>query len=225
MATHEERTKIFVPQNKPTLKEWITTEIKRAILEGRLKAGERLNESKIAEEMSVSKSPLREAINDLVNEGFLVSEPYKGTRVKGLSKKEVEELYSLRAVLEVFAAELAIQSITERDFVVFERIVSAMEEAAKGNDIAGIVERDLEFHHYLVKLSGHGILLEVWEKIYGRLKMFMTQKDHFFKNLEEVAALHKVLFEKLQDSDIPGFKKALQDHIIHYATIAIHIFD
>ncbi len=216
--------RIFDPQDKTTLKDWVCIGIKKAISEGRLKPGDRLNESRIAEEMSVSKSPVREAVNDLVNEGILVSEPYKGTRVKDLSKKEVEELYSLRALLETFAAELAMQRITEGNLTVFERIVSTIEESARKGDIAGIVESDLEFHHYILELSGHSILLEVWSKIFTRLKLYMIQKDHFFKNLEEVAALHKELLKKLRDRDVAGFKTALNDHIVHYGAVAIDIF-
>ena len=100
-----------------------------------------------------------------------------------------------------------------------------MEDAAKQNDVPGIVRTDLEFHHYLVRLSGHSILCEVWGKIYGRLEMYMVQKDLFFKNLEEVAFLHRLLLEKLQNRDPKAFREALKDHIIHYATRAINIFD
>jgi len=225
MANLENHFKVFTAQNKQTLKEWVISEIKKAIAEGRLKPGDRLNESKMAVEMRISKSPIREAINELVNERILISEPYKGTRIRGLLKKEVEELYSLRALLEVFAVESSIQHITEEHLSSFEQIVEAMEIAAREGNVASIVEKDLEFHHNLVRLAKQGIMLEVWEKIYGRVRMYMIQKDHFFMNLEEVAILHKILLGKLKERDTEGFKKALKEHITHYATIAINIFD
>lgn len=71
-----------------------------------------------------------------------------------------------------------------------------------------------------MKLSGHDLLLEMWERIYGRISMYMGQKSRFFENLEEDASLHEELFLKIRKCDLNNIKKVLEDHIYHYAAIA-----
>jgi DNA-binding GntR family transcriptional regulator len=211
----------FQPQKKETLKDWVTKELRKAIIGGRLKPGERLNESRIAKEMNLSKTPLREAINELISIGILVNEPFKGTMVKGLTKREAQELYSLRAVLESFALDLAFKRIGVHELQDLEGIVLEMEEVAKQQDLDRIIELDLKFHHYLVELSGHQTLLDIWEKIYGRITLYVTQKSQFFNDLKEDAQLHRLLLEIIAKRDIESIKKVLGDHMYHYAETAI----
>ena len=214
----------FSPQNRVTLKESVIAEIRRAIAEGKIKSGERLNESRIAVEMGLSKTPIREAVSELIKEGILESEPFKGTKVKTLSKKEVEELYSLREILELFAINLMPKMLNKFELKVFEKIVYDMEEAAKEDDVEQLVALDLKFHQCIVNRSGHSILVEVWSLIYSRLKLYMTQKDIFSGDLIEIALLHKHLLEKMRIGNKKELSDALRKHIVHYAKKAINIF-
>lgn len=215
----------FQSQEKETLKEWVIKEIKAAIIDGRLKSQERVNESKIAEEMGLSKSPIREAVNELVKDGILVSEPFKGAVVKGLTKKEAHELYSLRAVLEAFAVDLMEKPLNPGALETMDQIVLDMKDAAHRNDLDKMIELDLKFHQYLMKLSGHQLLLEIWERIYGRISMYMGQKSRFFENLEEDAALHEALVEKIRTGEMQNIKKLLEKHIYHYSALATASLD
>src|ERR1700736_2662586 len=81
--------------------------IKRELMDGTYKPGERLLELQIAKEMNTSQGPVREALRDLEGLGLVQSERYKGTRVRGLSARELKEAYQIRAVLEELAAQLA----------------------------------------------------------------------------------------------------------------------
>ena len=215
----------FQSQEKETLKEWVIKEIKAAIIDGRLKSQERVNESKIAEEMGLSKSPIREAVNELVKDGILVSEPFKGAVVKGLTKKEAHELYSLRAVLEAFAVDLMEKPLNPDALETMDQIVLDMKDAAHRNNLDKMIELDLKFHQYLMKLSGHQLLLEIWERIYGRISMYMGQKSRFFENLEEDAALHEALVEKIRTGEMKNIKKLLEKHIYHYSALATASLD
>lgn len=215
----------FHSQEKETLKEWVIKEIKAAIIDGRLKSQERVNESKIAEEMGLSKSPIREAVQELVKDGILVSEPFKGAVVRGLTRKEAYELYSLRSVLESFAIDLINKPVPPEELKHLETIVHDMREAARRSDLDAMIELDLKFHHFIVSLSDHQLLLEIWKRIYGRISMYMGQKSRFFDNLDEDAALHERLFEKISKGDLRNIKKLLKDHIYHYSALATKSLD
>lgn len=215
----------FHSQEKETLKEWVIKEIKSAIIDGRLKSQERVNESKIAEEMGLSKSPIREAVKELVKDGILASEPFKGAVVRGLTKREAHELYSLRAVLESFAVDLMQKPVSPEALKNLEAIVLDMKNVARRNDLDGMIDLDLKFHQYLVRLSDHQLLLEIWERIYGRISMYMGQKSRFFDNLDEDAALHEALFEKIRSGDLRNIKKLLEKHIYHYSALATASLD
>jgi len=100
-----------------------------------------------------------------------------------------------------------------------------MKDAAHRNDLDKMIELDLKFHQYLMKLSGHQLLLEIWERIYGRISMYMGQKSRFFENLEEDAALHEALVEKIRTGEMQNIKKLLEKHIYHYSALATASLD
>ncbi len=194
-------------------------EITNAISDGRLQPNQKVNETRIAKEMGLSKSPVREAIQDLVKDGILTSEPFKGTVVKGLSKKEVGELYSLRAVLESFAVELAIPRLTKEDIRILETIVSGMESAADTGQKEQLFEDDLMFHRQLVKFAGHAILLDVWKSISIRIKIIIRQKGNMFSDIKDIASLHRLLIELIKNGRPKQVQEALKEHIHNHSKL------
>lgn len=214
----------LAPKDRQTLKESVIIEIKRAIFDGRLQPGQRLNEAQLAVDLGLSKAPIREAINELVSLGFLTSRPYKGARVKNLSRNEAEELYSLRSVLESFAAERAAPRLTEDDLASFEDLVERIDTAVKEQDSQAMVELDLRFHQFLVQLSGHRILMEMWARIYDRLTIYMLRRRVLFNAAGTLTRLHRDLLDELKSGDPDRIKNAVTKHINHYAAKALELF-
>lgn len=215
----------FKNQNRFTLKNHVVAEIQKAIIDGRLKPGERLNEAQISKEMGLSKSPVREAIKELTAGGILIAEPFKGTYVKGLSRKEARELFSIRRVLETFAIELMVPKISQRDLDSLGNIIAKMKIAAEKGDKKLLSDLDLNFHRQIIEISGHDLLREIWDKIVVRARIYLYQKSQVIGDLNKLYLLHKNLFELLCTKDIDVVKNCLEDHLNHTLNKALDILD
>ena len=95
------------PVEDRTLRAQVRRQILDRVLDGQFKLGERLVETALSSQLQVSRAPLREALRELVDQGILISEPYKGFRVRPVSERDLTELYSIRTALEKFAFYLA----------------------------------------------------------------------------------------------------------------------
>ncbi|MCG8637046.1 MAG: GntR family transcriptional regulator [Desulfobacterales bacterium] len=205
----------FKNQNKIPLKNKVSNEIQKAILDGRLEPGQRLNEAKIASEMGLSKSPVREAIKELTADGILIAEPYKGTYVKGLSRKEAYELFTLRKALETFAIELILPEFTPKDMALLEGIIDKMKTAMEKGRQKRLSELDMEFHRSLIKISGHDLLSEIWDKIAGRVKLYIHRNNQIIGDLDNLYILHDSLYKNICKKDIELAKGSIREHLDH----------
>lgn len=192
----------------------VLSSLRAAILDGTLKAGERINESEIAKQMGVSRGPLREALAELEEEGLVVRYPYKGTFVASFSAQDVREIYSLRCLLEGYAARLATVNANSQDIERLESIVKQMEETVRGGQLDLLVEKDIEFHHELCKLSGHKLLLQTWGKLLSRVRLFLTLADQVYFDPDYIVSTHYPTLEALRKGD-PGLaERTIKEPII-----------
>ncbi|CAM5744590.1 hypothetical protein SALBM311S_02502 [Streptomyces alboniger] len=132
------------------------------IVSGRWKPGERIVERRIATELEVSQTPVREALRELESLRLIESAPNKGVRVRNLTAADLEESYPVRAGLEAIAAELAAQKLAE-DCSALEPHVTALYEADRKADGTGQVRHTVGFHRELVRAAGNSVLLHTWE--------------------------------------------------------------
>ena len=122
------------------------------ILTGVYEPGHRLVELRIAKELNTSQGPVREALRELEALGLVEVEPYKGTRVRRLSERDLQEAFQTRAVIEQFAAELAAPKL-KGNTAELRRMVAAIHKAAKSGDIDYYTTEDLPFHRRIVEPS------------------------------------------------------------------------
>ncbi|MEW1862649.1 GntR family transcriptional regulator [Streptomyces sp. NBC_00669] len=147
-----------------SLREQIREHILDGIVSGRWKPGERIVERRIAVELQVSQTPVREALRELETLRLIESAPNKGVRVRGLTAADVKESYPVRAGLEQVAAELAAGTLAE-DPSALEREVAALRAADTALDDEAQVRHTVAFHHELVRAADNGVLLHVWESL------------------------------------------------------------
>ncbi|BBA96862.1 putative GntR family transcriptional regulator [Actinacidiphila reveromycinica] len=147
-----------------SLREQIREHILDGIVSGRWKPGERIVERRIAVELQVSQTPVREALRELETLRLIESAPNKGVRVRGLTAVDVKESYPVRAGLEQVAAELAAAALAE-DPGPLEREVAALRAADAALDDEAQVRHTVGFHHELVRAAANGVLLHVWESL------------------------------------------------------------
>ena len=145
-----------------SLREQIREHIVEGIVSGRWKPGERIVERRIATELEVSQTPVREALRELESLRLIESAPNKGVRVRNLTAADLEESYPVRAGLEAIAAELAAERLAE-DCSTLEPHVNALYAADRAADGTGQVRHTVAFHRELVRAAGNSVLLHTWE--------------------------------------------------------------
>ena len=144
--------------------------LRDAILRGELTPGERLMEIPLAHKLGVSRTPVREAIRMLENEGLAVTYPRRGAQVAKMSEKDLDDVLEIREVLDTLAVTLACDNMTDADLDRLERAVVEFEESVKGDNVRAIVKKDEQFHNVIYECSNNprlrAILTNLKEQMY-----------------------------------------------------------
>lgn len=156
-----------------SMSEQIAQELRGAIENGELKPGERLVERALAIRMGVSHIPIREALSRLAEEGLVERTPRRGARVAALSDQELQELSSLRIVLEQFVAVRVQNSWTEERAEILRGIVSSMVEHSQAGDLDQMFALDRKFHETLWEFADHRMLMSTVAQLRGRINGFL----------------------------------------------------
>ncbi|SPJ25842.1 GntR family transcriptional regulator [Palleronia abyssalis] len=196
-------------ENVP-LRVQVANRLRTAILSGRLKPGTSLVETALADQMNVSRAPIREAIQILENDGLVETIAYKGKRVKPLTAREVEEVYSLREAFEVMAVQRIIERNTPVDAL--RAPCEAMLKAAGDDDLEGLVAGDEAFHRTLIEIADHDLLAASWKSLYLRIHQIMalrSRKDH---DLQAIASNHPPIVDALAARDMDRAVNLISAH-------------
>ncbi|WP_341862617.1 GntR family transcriptional regulator [Gymnodinialimonas sp. 57CJ19] len=208
----------IAPIENVPLRVQVADQLRAAILSGRLRPGTSLVETALAEQMKVSRAPIREAIQILENDGLVETIAYKGKRVKPLTAREVAETYSLREVFEVMAVRRILENNAPLDAL--RTHCDEMTAAAKADNFARLVAADEAFHHALIRLADHDLLAASWRNLYLRIHQIMALRNRDERNLEEVAGNHPPIVQAIADGDADRAISLISDH-----TRALAAFD
>ena len=166
---------IFEPPRSKVLRQDVVHAIERALLQGALLPGQRLNEAEIARQMGISKGPVREALRQLEQFGLVVSYPQRGTFVAEITAAVASEAFSLRTVLESYAARLAIARIEDDDLRRMEEIIAQADALPpETGRLLKRAELDLAFHDEIYRLSGHRLLQETWGNLRPKFRVLLV---------------------------------------------------
>lgn len=191
--------------------------LRTAIIEGRLLPGDRLKEVELAEQLGISRAPVREALRQLEHEGLVASSPYRGTEVLGVSQDEVAEvLVPVRLTLESFAFRKALPLLTEADFEQLKKLISRMRDAGARNDLDELAADDVRFHELVIERSGQPHCLQIWRSIEPRVQAYFRRDAPAHQRGEEIAEEHDELLQALQACDETQMLETLSRHVRHY---------
>jgi len=154
------------------LRERIVDFVKEEIIKGHLKPGERVPEPELAERFGVSRTPIREAFRQLESEGFLTVTPRKGAVVSSITDKDVREFYTIKSVLEGFAAREACGNFSDSKVRKMETLNDQMERLAAKDDFKGFFKLDNQFHDIFLTACGN-------EKLYTLFNTLVQQFERF----------------------------------------------
>jgi len=194
-------------------RERVIEALREAITLGELADGERLIEDRIARQLNTSRGPVREALRQLEHEGLVVSYPYRGAVVLGVSDDEVQHvLIPIRLTLERFSFLKAIERMDESDFAELAKEVWQMSEAARTNDLLRSVEADIRFHQFVLSRSGQPHTAQLWGTIAPRIRAYFFRYGAS-SDLERIAREHAELLAAVQTRKPAVVSRALERHI------------
>lgn len=190
--------------------------LKKAILSGHLAPGDVLNERKLSEELGISRTPVREALQMLAQDGWLQIETYKGAVVREFDWRYMMETARIRSALEACAVEDAAPNITDEDLLRLEEIQEEQRKMVENFDVQAFIILDRRFHTYIYELSGNQQLLRLLENYYDIFRFLGTQA---VMNSEErrltTLAEHQAILDALKRSDTTGAVQAMKNHMFH----------
>jgi DNA-binding GntR family transcriptional regulator len=191
----------------------VVESLRDAIIAGDLEDGQRLIEDKIARELKTSRGPVREALRQLEHEGFVVSYPYRGAVVLGVSDEEVQQvLIPVRLTVEKYSIPKAVEQMTDADFAELGKEVWRLGEAARTDDLRQSVDADMRFHEILLEHSGQQQAAQVWRSIAPRIRAYFFRYGRT-SSLGQIAFEHGELLTALQTRDPDVIAAALEQHI------------
>lgn len=206
--------KIHLTIGRPvSIREKVYRVIREEVLNGRLSPGERIVETRLAEQIHTSRTPVREALHILEREGLLESIPRVGYRVKRIHWDEVEEICEIRAANEILAARWAMKRITPRELKALEQNLHTAEAEVKAGQVRAFVERDAEFHEILVRASGSERLLEMCQLLRRHMLRYRIESLYLSRTAFEAMAGHRRILDCIKRKDEEGIEPAIRDHL------------
>lgn len=202
-----------VYQKPLPISEMIFRHLAREIVQGSMRPGERLTETKLCEEFNCSRSPLREAIRMLAAQGLVKIEARRGARVVALSEKDVTDLYRVRSVLEGLAVRLAAESGTDAQFDELEALNVQMADAVKREDYGDYFDFNTAFHQKVAEAGGNNHVATIQRTIAARslapLFQFGSSEERLLRSVRD----HEAILEALRKRDGDRAEGAMRDHI------------
>jgi DNA-binding GntR family transcriptional regulator len=209
---HQPLLPIKLDNYKP-LRELVFESLREAIITGKLSPGERLMEIQMAEEMGVSRTPVREAIRKLELEGLVVMLPRKGAYVAGLSLKDIADVFEIRGALEGLAAELAAERITVEELEDLERYLVKISEETETGDLTKVVETDTDFHSLIYSASRNQRLSQIINNLREQIQRFRKTSLSYPGRMKIAVEEHRKIVEAISARDGELARKLAHEHI------------
>jgi DNA-binding GntR family transcriptional regulator len=208
------KTPLPISNEGRTLTDRVTTSLRDAILKAHFEPGERIDISEVASEFSVSRTPVREAINRLASEGLVDDQPHHGTYVATLSRKDIKNIYSVRCLLEVEAVLELTPMITKQTLDQLDALVQRELLRLENQDTSRHAMADIAFHKQLLKELDNPLLESVWD--------YANQRSWFVRHLTnlqpaerliEPVLEHQAVLRAMRQGDAEEAAKSMRIHL------------
>ena len=170
-------------------------------------------EIQLAEELGVSRTPVREAIRKLELEGYVIMLPRRGTYVANLSIKDINEVFEIRTALDALATGLAAERITDEDLEQLERLLVQIGEYIEQNDMEKIVETDTQFHDILYRASRNDRLVGIINNLREQLTRFRSISMSYPGRLKKTLEEHRRMVEAIAQGDVELAQRLAVEHM------------
>lgn len=191
----------------------IRAALEEMIVTGQFADGERLDEQRLAEHFDVSRTPLREAFQQLAASGLVVLEARRGAFVRQPAFEEMVEMFEVMAELEALCAGLAARRVSEPVLLAIARTVEACEEAVARGDSDGYYTQNERFHHLIYDASGNRFLAAEAARLHRRLQAYRRMQLQLRGRMGQSLAEHRAILDALRAGDSAAAAEALRGHV------------
>ena len=212
-------------QNYQPLRDVVFEHLRNSILKGKLKPKEGLMEVQLAQQLGVSRTPVREAIRKLELEGLVVMIARKGAYVADLSVKDILDVIEVRSVLEGLATSLAAERMTAEEVEELELISYNFKRSFENKDKIGMIEKDMEFHDAILRASRNPKLLQITQGLQEQVQRFRITYFSEYNQSENLLKEHQDILNAIVNRDVVKSQKVAQYHVEQIGSSFMHFAD
>lgn len=219
--TRKKLKKVEIQNYKP-LGEVVFDYLRNAILSGELKPGERLMEISLAEQLGVSRTPVREAIRKLELENFVEMIPRKGAYVAQLKAKDILDILEIRSIFDGYAASAAAEKMSEDEVKSLGATLDKFDKAVNKGDKQAMIDTDNRFHDQLIQATKNRKLIEIVNSLQDQFQRFRIIYFNEFDNYGDMQVSHQDLYDAIAKRDVSRARKNAENHIKMVENLVIH---
>ena len=195
------------------LRDVVFNTLRRAILKGELKPGERLMEIALADKLGVSRTPIREAIRKLELEGLVVMAPRKGAKVASITERDLNDVLEVRKGMEVLAISLACERITKEEMEHLEEIEAHFQTLIESDNLTELAEVDVQFHDTIYQATNNKRLVQLLNNLREQMYRYRLEYVKDARAHSILISEHKDIIDKLSKKDEENTKIVIRQHI------------
>lgn len=199
------------------LRDVVFNTLREAILKGELKPGERLMELQLAAKLGVSRTPIREAIRMLEQEGLAVTVPRKGAEVAKMTEKDMEDVLQIREALDELAVKIACEQIQDDQLQELSETMHEFEESTKTGNVKKIAEADVKFHDIIYQSTGNPKLVNMLNNLREQMYRYRVEYLKDESNYPTLMKEHKDIVEGLREKNKERVAEAMYKHVNNQA--------
>lgn len=199
--------------------------LRKRILEGELSPGSRLIERKLAEELEISKTPIRETLVMLKKEGLADGEVHRGLWVAEITKEDAKEIYDLREMLEGLAAREAVEKINQEECRKLVSFLKEFEKCYHQKDLRSYSNTDIKFHNFLIEISGNKRLYELVSHLRAQSRLLMSTSVNLPGRAKASLSEHKKIVQVVVDREGELAEKYAREHIRNVKKAVLQSFE
>lgn len=206
-------TVLAAPIERRPLHEELADQLRRLIVEGDLRAGEKISEKLLCDQFAVSRTPLREALKILATEGLVLLTPNRGASVTELTIEDLEELFPIIGALEALSGELACQNITDAEIEAARELQLELVECHREGDLHRYFEVNQAIHQLILSASRNAMLAQMMRNVSGRIRRARYMANLSKARWTAAVSEHEAIFSALSERDAARLGPLLKAHL------------
>ena len=197
--------------------------LREAILRGDLVPGERLMELQLASKLGVSRTPIREAIRMLEQEGLAITIPRKGAIVAGMTEKDMQDVLEIREALEELSVQVACDKITEEEIAELQKNMKNFEHSLKSGDLKKMAQADVEFHDVIYRATDNPKLISMLNNLREQMYRYRVEYLKNPQNHEQLLKEHEAIYKGIVEKDKDAVTEMIRKHISNQVAVVKHM--